>query len=54
MKKKITTAKIQESKTNVWVSIPKLVREIFDISKGDTMEVFIDTDKEEIIYRKKK
>lgn len=54
MKKRITTAKVQESSTNVYVNIPKLVREMFSIGKGDELEVFIDTATEEITFKKKK
>lgn len=54
MKKKVITAKIQESGTNVYINLPKFIREMFDIVKGDEMEVFIDTATEEITLKKKK
>lgn len=54
MKKKITTAKIQSSSTNVYLNIPKLVREMFDMKKGDEVEIFIDTATEEVTFKKKK
>ena len=31
------TVKVQANKSNTWVNIPKEIREILDIKKGDTL-----------------
>ena len=32
-----STVKVQANKSNTWVNIPKEIRELLDIKKGDTL-----------------
>lgn len=46
------TAKVQETKTNVTVNIPREQREALDIVGGDTVLLSADTEKQIIIIKK--
>lgn len=35
------TVKVQANKSNTWVNIPKEIRELLDIKKGDTVLVTV-------------
>lgn len=47
MKTEILTksVKVQETKSNIFATLPKWVRDILDIKKGDVIEYVIYTDK---------
>lgn len=54
MKKKIATVAVQKSGSNEYINLPKSVREIFNIAKGDNLQVSIDTATNEITLKKTK
>ena len=48
----VKTAKVQETKTNVMVNIPRKQREALGITGGDTVLLSADTEKQIIILKK--
>ena len=48
----VKTAKVQETKTNVVVNIPREQREALGINGGDTVLLSADTEKQIIILKK--
>ena len=48
----VKTAKVQETKTNVMVNIPREQREALGITGGDTVLLSADTEKQIIILKK--
>ena len=46
------TAKVQETKTNVTINIPREQREMLGIEGGDTVLLTADTDNQTIIIKK--